>query len=69
MMAVVRITADENQLNPSVLAGRRDLEALLLGDPASTVLHGWRHRLIGERLQRLLAGQQSLTVRDGRLVL
>ncbi len=69
MMAVVRITADENQLNPSVLAGRRDLEALLLGDPASAVLHGWRHRLIGERLQRLLAGQQSLTVRDGRLVL
>ncbi|HUT41316.1 MAG TPA: ribonuclease D [Gammaproteobacteria bacterium] len=69
MMAVVRITADENQLNPSVLAGRRDLEALLLDDPASAVLHGWRHKLIGERLQRLLSGQQSLTVRDGRLVL
>ncbi len=69
MMGVVRITADENQLNPSVLAGRKDLEAMLLNDPASTVLHGWRHKLIGERLQRLLSGQQSLTVHNGRLVL
>jgi ribonuclease D len=69
MMAVVRITADENRLNPSVLAGRRDLETLLTGDPASALLHGWRHKLVGERLQRLLSGQQSLTVQDGRLVL
>jgi ribonuclease D len=69
MMAVVRITADQNRLTPSVLAGRRDLEALLLNDPASRVLHGWRYRLVGSRLQLLLSGQQSLTVQDGRLVL
>jgi ribonuclease D len=69
MMAVVRLTADENRLNPSVLAVRRDLEALLLDDPASRVLHGWRYRLVGSRLERLLSGQQSLTVQDGRLVL
>jgi ribonuclease D len=69
MMAVVRITADENQLNPTVLAGRRDLEALLRDDPASAVLHGWRRKLVGERLQQLLSGQQSLSVQDGRLVL
>jgi len=69
MMAVVRITADENRLNPGVLAGRRDLEALLLNDPDSRVLHGWRHKLIGERLQHLLSGQQNLSVRDGRLEL
>ncbi len=69
MMAVVRITADENRLNPGVLAGRRDLEALLLNDPASAVLHGWRRNLVGERLRRLLSGQQVLSVHDGRLVL
>jgi ribonuclease D len=69
MMAVVRITADENRLNPAVLAARRDLEALLLGDPESRVLHGWRQRLIGTRLQQLLSGEQSLSVRHGRLVL
>lgn len=69
MTAVVRIAADENRLNPSVLAGRRDLEALLLDDSASPVLHGWRYRLVGTRLERLLSGQQSLSVRDGRLVL
>jgi len=68
MVAVVRITADENRLNPTVLAGRRDLEALLLNDPASAVLHGWRRKLVGTRLQHLLSGEQSLTVQDGRLV-
>lgn len=69
MMAVVRITADENRLHPSVLAGRRDLEALLLDDPDSSLLHGWRYRLAGARLQRLLSGQLSLSVQFGRLVL
>lgn len=69
MTAVVRITAEENRLNPAVLAGRRDLEALLLDDPASPVLHGWRYRLVGARLERLLSGQLGLTVQDGRLVL
>jgi ribonuclease D len=69
MTAVVRLTADENRLNPGVLATRRDLEALLLDDPASPVLHGWRYLLVGARLERLLVGQQSLTVQDGRLVL
>lgn len=69
MMAVVRITAEENRLHQSVLAGRRDLEALLLDDPASSLLHGWRYRLVGARLQRLLSGQLALSVRDGRLVL
>jgi len=69
MMAVVRITAEENRLNPVVLASRRDLEALLQDDPECRVRYGWRHRLVGARLQQLLSGELGLSVRDGRLVL
>lgn len=69
MMAVVRISAEEHSLNPTMLATRKQLEALLLGDNQGGVMQGWRRKLIGERLQRLLAGELALTVRNGRLVL
>jgi ribonuclease D len=69
MMAVVRISAEEHSLNPTMLATHKQLEALLLGDNQGGVMQGWRRKLIGERLQRLLAGELALTVHNGRLVL
>jgi ribonuclease D len=69
MMAVVRISAVENSLNPTVLASRKQLEALLLGDTETGVMQGWRRKLVGERLQQLLNGELKLAVKDGRLLL
>ncbi len=69
MMAVVRISAEQHSLNPTMLATRKQLEALVLGDNKGGVMQGWRRKLIGERLQKLLAGELALTVRNGRLVL
>jgi ribonuclease D len=69
MMAVVRISAEQHSLNPAMLATRKQLEALLLGDRQGGVMQGWRRKLIGERLQQLLAGELALTVRNGRLSL
>jgi ribonuclease D len=69
MMAVVRISAVENSLNPTVLASRKQLEALLLGDTETGVMQGWRRKLVGERLQQLLNGELELAVRDGKLQL
>ena len=69
MMAAVRLAAVENSLNPSVLASRKQLEALLLGDTKTGVMQGWRRKLVGERLQKLLNGELELKVKDGRLVL
>jgi len=69
MMAVVRISAMENSLNPTVLASRKQLEALLLGDTETGVMQGWRRKLVGERLQQLLNGELELAVRDGKLQL
>ena len=31
------------------------------------VAQGWRRALVGDELERLLAGQRALTVREGRL--
>jgi ribonuclease D len=69
MSAVVRISGIEHALNPAVLASRKQLERLVTGDVDVDVMHGWRRKLVGERLQALLSGELSLSVRDGKLVL
>ena len=60
MGAVVRIRAEENSLNPIILATRKDLEQLLFGDDECPLLHGWRYKMAGRELQGLLRGEYSL---------
>jgi ribonuclease D len=67
MMAVVRLSGAENELNPAVLATRKQLEQLVTGDTDIDALHGWRRQLVGERLQSLLDGRLTVSVVDGRL--
>jgi len=69
LTAVVRLRALENSLNPAVLASRRHLEALVLGDRAVEVLQGWRGRLAGEQLLAVLGGRLGVKVVDGKPVL
>jgi ribonuclease D len=69
MSAVVRISANEHAINPAVLATRKQLERLVSGDADVEILHGWRHKLVGERLQALLSGELNLSVKGGKLVL
>ena len=69
MMAVVRISAENNSLNPAVLATRKHLEKLLTGETDSSLMQGWRKKLIGDQLQALLDGELDLAVKDGELVL
>jgi len=69
MSAVVRISGIEHALNPAVLATRKQLERLVCGDADVDIMHGWRRKLVGDRLQALLEGELSLSVRDGKLSL
>jgi ribonuclease D len=69
MMAVVRMSGAENAINPAVLASRKQLEQLANGAQDSEVLHGWRGRLVGKRLQALLAGELGLYARNGTVEL
>jgi ribonuclease D len=70
MMAVVRVSAAENDLSPAVLASRKQLEQLLLQDNReSGILQGWRKPLVGDRLLALLDGSLTLSVQDGEALL
>lgn len=59
LTAVVRIRAEENSLNPFILATRKDLEKLIYQED-NCLLHGWRYSMVGEELLCLLTGDCSL---------
>lgn len=65
--AVVRLLAERHTLNPSVVAGRKDLEALAAGEEHCKLREGWRYHLVGAELEALLRGEHALRVEDGRL--
>lgn len=62
LTAVVRIRADENSINPMILASRKDLEKLLFDEKGNGLLQGWRYSMVGKELQALLQGQYALTL-------
>ena len=69
MRAIVRLSGERNNLNPAVLATRKQLEKLVLGDTDVAVLQGWRNRLVGEQLLTFIQGQMTLSAQDGKLML
>lgn len=64
LTAVVRLRADENSLNPMILASRKDLEKLLLEDDENPILFGWRYSMVGKEIEGLLQGHYSLTLKE-----
>jgi ribonuclease D len=68
LMAVVRLSAADNDLSPTVLASRKQLEQLVQGKQDSAILQGWRKPLVGDRLTALLAGELTLAMQNGQVV-
>ena len=66
LTGLVRLRADENSLNPVILATRKDLESLLL-DEEGAVLHGWRYSMVGQELQNILQGKLLVSVDQNTL--
>jgi ribonuclease D len=71
LTALVRIRAEENLLNPSILATRKDLEELLLleDDNDCPLLHGWRYAMAGRELLGLLKGELLLGIEADKLAI
>ncbi|MGB5716204.1 MAG: ribonuclease D [Gammaproteobacteria bacterium] len=67
MMALVRLSGEQNNLNPAVLATRKQLEKLVLGEQDTAVVQGWRRKFVGEQLLAFLNGDLKLSLCDGRL--
>lgn len=67
MYALLRIIADRSGIAPQLIATRDDLLDLATGRKDSRLASGWRHELAGASLERLLAGEIGLTVKEGRV--
>jgi ribonuclease D len=59
-MAWMAQLARDEAVDPTLLATRSDVVALLRGDPAARLASGWRAGLAGTALQRLVAGEAAL---------
>ena len=66
--AYVAQVADDNDLDPALLATRDDISAFLREDPDAGLHHGWRYELAGAGLERLVKGLAVLQVGDSRHV-
>lgn len=53
--------ARQERIDPTVLATRADLVALLRGDAGARLASGWRAELIGDNVRRLVHGEAALT--------
>ncbi len=69
LTALVRIRAEENALNPTILATRKDLEALLFNEEEEdcALLHGWRYSMAGRELVGLLKGELLFGIQAEKL--
>ncbi len=55
----------QRKIDPTLLATRTDLVALLRGDDGARLAHGWRAEFIGDDLRRLVEGHAALSF-DGK---
>ena len=62
LSAVVKQIAAREDLHPSVLASRKDLERIVRGDRELAALSGWRGELLKAPLLAVLGGEQGLRV-------
>jgi len=60
VMAWVTQVARASGLEPSLLATRADVEALIRGDADARLASGWRAEMVGEPIRQLTSGEASL---------
>lgn len=66
-MVLLKLCATGAGVSPSMLASRRDVEALARGETDGALSSGWRARLAGNSLREFVAGRTCLCVDESGL--
>ena len=69
LMGIVRLRAIANDVTPTVLATRKDLERLVLHETDIAVLTGWRKELVGQDLAQFLNGEKTIRIEKDEISL
>ncbi len=67
LMAVIHMSARDNQISPRCLCSRKELNALIQGQRDLGILSGWRKALAGDDLLLFLSGEKLLSYASGHL--
>ncbi len=68
LMAIVHLSAHNNNISPQCLCSKKELESLIKGKRDLTILSGWRNELIGKHLLKFLSGEAHLSYNSGQLL-
>ena len=68
LMALTKLMADRHSIHHTLLASRKQLEALVRGERDLPLLHGWRYSHAGRLLLEFLNNGVSLQVDSNRLI-
>lgn len=68
LMAIVHLSAQNNNISPRCLCSRKELDSLITGRRELAILSGWRNELIGKHLLKFLSGDARLSYNSGQLV-
>ena len=68
LTALLKLMADKHRINPTLLASRKHLEALIRGEDDIPLLHGWRYSHAGQLVLDFLHNKVSLQVDSNKLV-
>jgi len=68
LQALLRLRCDEHRVSTGLVASRKDLERIAVGDPSSAALRGWRRVVFGDDALALVAGRLALAARDGEVI-
>ncbi len=66
LQAQLRLLAEQHAINSALIAGRKDLIALIRGEK-TRLLSGWRREIAGEELLALRDGQRLVSIRNSRV--
>lgn len=70
MYAMLRVVSNKSGIAPQLIATKDDLLDFMQGRAEARIrTSGWRYDLVGRQLERLLAGEMGLTVKEGHVEL
>ena len=67
LSVIVRLQAQIHEMNPTVLASKKELQAFVQNQDESILQSGWRKPLIGDALTDFMSGNQSIGLINNKL--
>ena len=69
LMAALRLQSQQKRISTAIIATRKDIEKLVMGERDLPVVKGWRKHIVGDTLLDIIDGKLILKVENNQVVL